>query len=94
MVVIKLEKVELLLFKFMGKIIIIIQIRFKFIIVYSGDNVSRPKPKTYKPLVKISRPLVKKYRPLVNVSRPLRKTSRPLVKISRREIFLRGREVV
>ena len=67
----------------MGKIIIIIQIRFKFIIVYSGDNVSRPKPKTYKPLVKISRPLVKKYRPLVNVSRPLRKTSRPLVKISR-----------
>ena len=54
----------------MGKIIIIIQIRFKFIIVYSGDNVSRPKPKTYKPLVKISRPLVKKYRPLVNVSRP------------------------
>ena len=32
-------------------------------------NVSRQKPKTYKPLVKISRPLVKKYKPLVNVSR-------------------------
>ena len=50
----------------MGKIIIIIQIRFKY---NSGDYVSRRKPETYKPLVKISRPLVKKYRPLVNVSR-------------------------
>ena len=54
----------------MGKIIIIIQIRFKFIIVYSGANVSRQKPETYKPLVKISRPLIKFSRPLVNVSRP------------------------
>ncbi len=35
-----------------------------------SDNVSRQKPETYKPLVKISRPLVKKYKPLVNVSRP------------------------
>ena len=54
----------------MGKIIIIIQIRFKFIIVYSGDNVSRQRPETYKPLAKNSRPLIKKYKPLVNVSRP------------------------
>ena len=35
-----------------------------------STNVSRQKPETYKPLVKISRPLIKFSRPLVNVSRP------------------------
>ena len=54
----------------MGKIIIIIQIRFFNILFGVSENVSRQRPETYKPLAKISRPLVKKYKPLVNVSRP------------------------
>ena len=54
----------------MGKIIIIIQIRFFNIVFGVSENVSRQRPETYKPLAKISRPLVKKYKPLVNVSQP------------------------
>ena len=54
----------------MGKIIIIIQIRFFNIVFSVPENVSRQRPETYKPLAKISRPLIKKYKPLVNVSRP------------------------
>ena len=54
----------------MGKIIIIIQIRFFNIVFGVPENVSRQRPETYKPLAKISRPLIKKYKPLVNVSRP------------------------
>ena len=54
----------------MGKIIIIIQIRFFNNLFGVSENVSRQRPETYKPLAKISRPLIKKYKPLVNVSRP------------------------
>ena len=54
----------------MGKIIIIIQIRFFNIVFGVSENVSRQRPETYKPLAKISRPLRKISRPLVNVSRP------------------------
>ena len=55
----------------MGKIIIIIQIRFFSILFGVPENVSRQRPETYKPLAKTSRPYRKISRPLVNVSRPV-----------------------